>query len=48
MFQPPIFREERVEILQQMIQAHPFATLITMQQGQIRNIMISSGMKEMI
>jgi len=35
MFQPPIFREERVDVLQQMIQAHPFATLITVQQGQI-------------
>lgn len=34
MFQPPIFREDRVEVLHGLIRAHPFATLVTCPAGQ--------------
>ena len=30
MYQPPHFREERLEVQQALIQAHPFATLVTL------------------
>lgn len=33
MFQPPIFREERTEVMQAMMRKHPFATLISTMAG---------------
>lgn len=35
MQQPPIFREQRIDIMQQMISSQPFASLISLQQGDI-------------
>lgn len=33
MYQPPIFREERIEVMHQLMRAHPFATLVSLQDG---------------
>jgi transcriptional regulator len=35
MFQPPIFREERIKIMHDMIHEHPFASLVSMQESDI-------------
>ncbi|MEO0575013.1 MAG: FMN-binding negative transcriptional regulator [Pseudomonadota bacterium] len=35
MFQPALFREDRVEVMHALMQAHPFATLITSRAGQL-------------
>lgn len=35
MFQPPMFNEERIEVMQNMIKTHPFASLVSMQEGEI-------------
>ena len=35
MFQPPEFREERIEIMHNLMHKHPFASLVSMQQGDI-------------
>lgn len=33
MYSPPVFREDRIEVMQSLIGAHPFATLITLEDG---------------
>lgn len=35
MFQPSIFREERIAVMQEMIRMNPFASLVSMQDGEI-------------
>ena len=35
MQQPPLFREERVEVLHALIRAHPFATLVSLNDGDL-------------
>ena len=35
MFQPPVFREDRIEVINEMIRTHPFASIISMQEGEI-------------
>jgi len=33
MYQPPLFREDRLEVMHGLIRAHPFATLVTLEAG---------------
>lgn len=33
MYAPPVFREERIDVMQALIRAHPFATLVTLDNG---------------
>jgi len=35
MYQPPIFREERIEVMHELMISHPLATLVTLQQGKL-------------
>ena len=35
MFQPPVFREKRIEIMHQMMHKYPFGSLVSMQQSEI-------------
>ncbi len=35
MFQPPIFKEDRLNIMQDLIRAHPFATLVSSATGEL-------------
>lgn len=35
MFQPAVFREERIEPMQAMMKEHPFASVVSMQEGEI-------------
>jgi transcriptional regulator len=35
MYAPPVFREDRVDVMQDLMRAHPFATLITIEDGQL-------------
>lgn len=33
MYAPPVFREDRIDVMQDLMRAHPFATLITVEDG---------------
>lgn len=35
MFQPPVFREERTEVMDELILAHPFATIVSSATGRL-------------
>ncbi|MBI4724558.1 MAG: FMN-binding negative transcriptional regulator [Rhodomicrobium sp.] len=35
MYQPPLFLEERIEIIHELMRAHPFATLVSLQSGNL-------------
>lgn len=35
MYQPPMFNEERIDVMQMMMKNHPFASLVSMQAGKI-------------
>jgi len=35
MFQPPVFREDRIDVMQALMTAHPFATLVSSATGQL-------------
>lgn len=35
MFQPPLFREERMDVMHELMRSHPFATLVTTLNGKI-------------
>lgn len=35
MYQPPHFREDRIEVMQELMRAHPFATLVSVQEGRL-------------
>lgn len=35
MFQPPIFREDRIDVMRDLIVAHPFATIVTAAMGSL-------------
>lgn len=35
MFQPPIFREERIEVMHDLMKEHPFATLVSSENGHL-------------
>jgi len=35
MFQPPIFREERIDVMQALMKEHPFATLVSSATGRL-------------
>ncbi len=35
MFQPPVFREQRKDVMQELVMAHPFATIVTSATGRL-------------
>jgi len=35
MYQPPLFKEEREDVLHDLIRSHSFGTLVTLENGEI-------------